>query len=207
VNAKRPSGHRTSTGADAPSGLAPAPDLSDTTSAFLRARLGPQVTVHDGALLKDWERNVVVRYRVQGAGDGTRSVIVKWMKAGATLGFSDWASLAYLSRTAGAATIAPRFYGGDVSSRVFAMEDLGGSESVDDLLRGSDHAAAERALGTLAAQTGRLRAATSEARALAPVAATAARMEDALRARWPAYGEGEELLPRWPALTSPAPAT
>jgi hypothetical protein len=158
MDARRSSRNGPSTGADATRSAASAPDLSDAAAALLRTRFGARVTLHDGTLLKDWERNVVLRYRVADA--DVRSVIVKWMKEAGALGFSEWASLAYLSRTDGAAALAPHFYGGDEGSRIFAMEDLGGSESVDDLLRRPDRPAAERALGALAAQTGRLHAAT-----------------------------------------------
>jgi hypothetical protein len=47
------------------------------------------------------------------------------------------------------------------------------------------------------AAAGRLREATTEVHALAPVAEAAAGLEQALRSRWPEY---EEVLPRWPAL-------
>jgi hypothetical protein len=50
-----------SPGAGATDDRAPAPELSATVTAILRAHLGASVTHHDVTLVKDWERNVVVR--------------------------------------------------------------------------------------------------------------------------------------------------
>jgi len=133
-------------------------DLSAVASTLVTAHTGARVTLYDAELVKDWERNVVVRYQVDGA-PGIDSVIVKSIESQAPLGFTDWASLEYLASTPAAALV-PRFYGGDVAVGVFVMEDLGGSRSVDDLLRVPSHAGIERALVALAAQYGRLHAAT-----------------------------------------------
>ena len=133
-------------------------DLSAVATAHVAAHAGERVALHDAELVKDWERNAVLRYCVRGA-PGIASVIVKSIEAQASLGFTDWASLEYLSSTP-AASLAPRFYGGDAAAGVFVMQDLGGSRSVDDLLRASSYSDAERALVALAAQYGRLHAAT-----------------------------------------------
>jgi len=133
-------------------------DLSRVAAELVAAHRGARVTLRDAELLKDRERNVVVRYGVDGA-LGVDSVVVKWIREQAALGFTDWASIEYLSSTP-AAPLVPRFYAGDAEAGVFAMQDLGGSRSVDDLLRGPSRADAEHALVALAAQYGRLHAAT-----------------------------------------------
>ena len=75
-------------------------------------------------------------------------------------GFSDWASVAFLSGLPEAQGIAPRFYGGDVAERFFLIEDLGEGTSLQDVLAGVDNVAARAALRTLATQMARLHAAT-----------------------------------------------
>src|SRR5260221_13252245 len=74
--------------------------------------------------------------------------------------FSDWASLSFLTHIPEARGIAPRFYDGDVDACHFAMEDLGGSRSLEDLLMGADGPALHRGLTALSIQNARLHAAT-----------------------------------------------
>jgi thiamine kinase-like enzyme len=86
--------------------------------------------------------------------------VVKQLKAGAAPGFTDWASLAFLSTLPGATGVAPRFYGGDAAHRFFVMEDLGGSRSLQDVLMGNDRRPVDTALRRLSRQYARLHAAT-----------------------------------------------
>jgi hypothetical protein len=126
--------------------------VTEVATSLVTTHVGAQVSLRGAELVKDPERNVVVRYRVHGAPD-IDSVIVKAIESQAPLGFTDWASLEYLSSTPAAALV-PRFYGGDAAAGIFVMQDLGGSRSVDDLLRAPSYADAERALVVLAAQYG-----------------------------------------------------
>jgi hypothetical protein len=74
--------------------------------------------------------------------------------------FNDWAGLQFLTRVAGAESVAPRFYGGDRAAGLFVMEDLGAGASPDQALLGDDPATAEVSLIELAAMLGRMHAAT-----------------------------------------------
>jgi hypothetical protein len=83
------------------------------------------------------------------------------MTGDAARGFTDWASLSFLSRLPETRDIAPCFYGGDLDARVMVMEDLGGSRTLEDLLNGTDRKAVLEALRALAVQTARLNAGTA----------------------------------------------
>lgn len=129
----------------------------------LKRHLGCDAALSDPVLLKDATRSFVLRCAVEarGAVDGVRSsapssVIVKSIRDDPALGFSEWASLALLSGLPGTEGLAPRFLGGDVGERLFLMEDLGGSTSLDDLLRGRDPKHVGAALRGMAVAMGRL---------------------------------------------------
>lgn len=127
------------------------------------------------------------------------SVIVKQIKEEAACGFSDWASLEFLSHLPAARSIVPGFYGGDVGSRLFVMEDLRDSISLDGLLKGYDKAAAGAALQSMAVQTARLHAATvgtpelfAAIRAALPEAAALGRHSETQR-----WLDGREKILNW----------
>jgi len=86
--------------------------------------------------------------------------MIKQIKEEPVRGFSDWASLAFLSELPEAAGLVPRFYGGDVPNRFFLMEDLGSGSPLQEILTGSDPVASRAALRALASQMGRLQAAS-----------------------------------------------
>jgi hypothetical protein len=132
-------------------------------------------------------RSVVVRCAVTGW-DGVGSVVLKRNVADDARGFTDWASLAFLSRVAEARGVAPCFYAGDVRARFFVMEDLGDSHTVEDLLQ-QEAAPVVDALVALAAAMARLVTATAgheagfmRLRAALPGAAALGRRGEA--ARW-----------------------
>jgi len=110
--------------------------------------------------MKDGWRSRTLRCRVDSGGAGISSMIIKQIKEEAVRGFSDWASVAFLSGLQEARGIAPCFYGGDVAERLFLIEDLGEGTSLHDVLAGTDNAAAHAALQALASQMARLHAAT-----------------------------------------------
>jgi hypothetical protein len=112
-------------------------------------------------VLADRPRNLVLRCRAESGG----SVVVKRFKPGHELGWVEWASLAFLAELAAARGVVPRFLSGDVAGRFVVVEDLGGSESLDDVLAKGDAARARRTLRALAAAYGRLHAATIGAEA------------------------------------------
>ncbi len=114
-------------------------------------------------LIKDKTRSVVVRCAVESA-DSTAvtptSVIIKQMRDNETLGFDDWASLAFLSAPTATQGLAPGFLGGDIAERFFVMEDLGGSYTLEDVLKTQDSTSALTMLQRLAVQMACLHAAT-----------------------------------------------
>ena len=129
---------------------------------MLRQHLGCEVSLHSPVLLKDGARALVIRCQVNGPRPDVASVIIKQVKPvpEAACVYTDWASLSFLSQFPVTRGLAPRFYGGDVDAGFFVMEDLGGSRSLDDVLRGEDAGAARSALMRLAVQTARLQAGT-----------------------------------------------
>jgi hypothetical protein len=122
------------------------------------------------------ERSHVFRMRlVEGSAHAPTSVIVKRAAVGSdeiydpTAGafpapawrlFNDWAGLAFLDQVAGSNPIAPRLYGGDRSTGLIVLEDLGTGETLDQVLLARDAQAAERGLVELAALLGRMHALT-----------------------------------------------
>ncbi|HEX2184109.1 MAG TPA: hypothetical protein VHN78_01215 [Chloroflexota bacterium] len=122
-----------------------------------------RITLTEPRLVADRGRNIVIRCRVGGQGAalaGISSVVLKIIRPETSLGFTDWASLAFLARLPGAQGLAPRLYGGDLRHRCFVVEDLGPSSSLEDVLRGRDRLALRRALRALARQYARLHAAS-----------------------------------------------
>ena len=73
--------------------------------------------------------------------------------------FNDWSGAEIL--TEAGASLAPRFFGGDRALGFILLEDLGPGESLAELLRGSDPAAAREGLLALARVLGRMHAATA----------------------------------------------
>jgi aminoglycoside/choline kinase family phosphotransferase len=134
--------------------------LLEKASVVLRAYLDADLTLHDPVVIKDGERNRVVRCGVASAQPDVSSIIIKQIKKDPACGFSDWASLAFLSTSATTRSLVPRFYGGDVDGGFFLMEDLGDTQSLQDVLRGSDPGKVQSKLRTLAVQMARLHAAT-----------------------------------------------
>lgn len=107
--------------------------LSRQAERILQAQRGPAIVLRDSALIAERDRSLVVRCVASGL-EGAASVVVKRNQGDDARGFTDWASLAFLSTLPEAAGVAPSFYGGDVQERLIVMEDLGGAVSLADLL-------------------------------------------------------------------------
>lgn len=138
----------------------PTASLLDSAQAVVRLAFGaPDATVVGAELLRDRTRSVVARVHVRGAGAAT-SAIVKAATGDDAHFSTEWASLQFLATLPAAAGVVPRFLGGDVRERLFVIEDLGGSRSLDDVLREPARAPALRALGALGRATARLHLAT-----------------------------------------------
>jgi hypothetical protein len=134
--------------------------LAERAASLLGRRLGDRLTLDTPVLLKDAERSLVLRYRVRSAVSPIASVIVKQLRDEGVVGFTDWASLEFLSEIPEAKGLAPGFLGGDVADPLFLMEDLGDCRSLEQLLNEGDREAAGRALEELAAQMARLHGVT-----------------------------------------------
>ena len=124
------------------------------------------VRITDSKLLKDGARCRVYRCRLEsggsGAGEIPHSVIVKTMKPGpeAGRGYTDWASLRFLSGVTAARGIAPAFYAGDANKGIYCIEDFGGDASLERILTEREGGTARRTFDRLAEITVRMNRAT-----------------------------------------------
>lgn len=137
--------------------------LLPRAAAVFQESSGCAAVLSDPVVIKDWQRSLVLRCRVTSPGSGISSLIIKQIKGEPARGFSDWASLAFLSRQPEAQGIVPRFHGGDPANRFCLMEDLGQGSSLQEILSAGDPAALLGALRALATQMGRLHCATPDA--------------------------------------------
>jgi hypothetical protein len=74
--------------------------------------------------------------------------------------FNDWAGAQFLTGVVEDLPPGPRFYGGDKTTGLIVLEDLGASDTLADLLLGVDPGLAEAALMSFAATLGRMHALT-----------------------------------------------
>ncbi len=133
--------------------------LAEQAASLVQGHVGPGAALHDPLLVAARERSLVVRCAVTGW-DGVDALVFKRNEGDDARGFTDWTSLAFLSTLAEATGLAPRFYAGDVQARLFVMEDLGRSHSLEDVLGGGDTTAVVDVLEALAASMARLAVAT-----------------------------------------------
>ena len=181
--------------------------LAQQAEQLVRRSRGREISLRDPMVVAARERSLVVRCAVTGW-DGVASVVLKRNEGDDERGFTDWASLAFLSTLEEATGVAPHLYAGDVRERFFVMEDLGGSRSLADLLDNGDAATVAEALRTLATSMARLVVATSgreeifeRMRATLPGGAGLGRRREA--ARWL---EARKRVARWAAtLDIPLP--
>jgi Phosphotransferase enzyme family len=174
--------------------------LAQQAEQLVRRYRGRQISLRDPMVVAVRERSLVVRCAVTGW-DSVASVVLKRNEGDDERGFTDWASLAFLSTLEEATGVAPHLYAGNVRERFFVMEDLGGSRSLADLLDNGDAATVVEALGTLATSMARLVVATSgreeifeRMRATLPGGASLGRWREA--ARWL---EARKRVARWAA--------
>jgi hypothetical protein len=117
-----------------------ADDAVAAASSVLARHFNAPVALREPRVLKSWNRNVVARCAVRPARLGVASVVVKQITSQPARGYTDWASLSFLTAL-NLEHVAPRFYGGDSAGGLFVMEDLGGSGSVEDAMLGQPPAA------------------------------------------------------------------
>ena len=116
-------------------------ELMEQATRLLTHTFETQLELSAPEVLKDWERNLLVRCQIN---TNVSSVIIKQIKGNKTCGFSDWASLQFISSLDGVSDIAPQIYAGDMENSFFVMEDLGVAKTLDDVLRGTDMSLAEQ---------------------------------------------------------------
>ncbi len=133
--------------------------LVQQAASLLQSHRGQAISLDNAQVVAMRERSLVVRCAVTGW-EGVASVVLKRNEGDDARGFTDWASLAFLSTLEEARGVAPRFYAGSVRERFVVMEDLGGSRSVADLLQREDAAPVVDALTSLATAMARLVVAT-----------------------------------------------
>jgi hypothetical protein len=172
--------------------------LAAMAERVLQDHVGHQVYLRDPVLIDERARSVLVRCGVQGW-DGTASVVVKRNTGDDERGFTEWASLMFLTGLPQAAGIAPRFIAGAPPERLLVMEDLGGSRSLADVLEGGDETMVLHVLRALAIPMARLVMATTgrehdfaRVRAALPGAADLGRWREMER-----WLEGRTKLERW----------
>jgi hypothetical protein len=134
--------------------------ISTQAAQILRNVWGTTVSLVEPRLLKNDTRCAVIRCRVAAPQTDIASVIIKHIRKQPQLGFSAWASLAFCADIPAVYHLVPRFLGGSAAERLFVMSDLGGSRTLEDVLRGTDRRAAQRALTNLAQTMAQLHAAT-----------------------------------------------
>ncbi|GAC1388412.1 MAG: hypothetical protein NVS4B12_03560 [Ktedonobacteraceae bacterium] len=150
----------------------PPHDFVTVAERVLSETFGSSIQLGEGEDLQDGIRSQVYRFNIMNnPSNAPRSVIVKQVKSSkesiytpdrATVPawtlFNEWASLQFISEIADETPFAPRFYGGDRTAGLIAMEDLGPGTRLDQILMSSDPVAAESALVEFATIHGRLHA-------------------------------------------------
>ncbi len=120
---------------------------------LLKVQHGSSVRLSEPVVIDRRDRSLTLRCAVSGW-DTTASVVIKRNHGDDERGFSDWASLQFLTDVAG--DVAPCFYAGDVRARFFVMEDLGASRSLEQIFSDGDESASVDALRSLAITMARL---------------------------------------------------
>jgi hypothetical protein len=129
--------------------------LADGARA-LSAAWGRPVLLSEPQVLRTQSRCDVIRASVRG-GD-VPSVVLKHFRDDPVLGLDEWTGLELLGRLN--LTTAPGLIAGDVSSRLFVLEDLGTGPTLEDLFNGDDARAAAGGLLAVARLTGQMHART-----------------------------------------------
>lgn len=102
-----------------------------------------------GKVLKEWNRNYVVRFELEDSYAGIsnlNSVVVKQVKQLRPEWYAELAALQFLNES----KLSPRYLGHDLENGLIVMEDLGNAPLLEDFLQGTDGRAAEKALEQMA---------------------------------------------------------
>lgn len=133
--------------------------LVDRATSVLRRRFQDLVCLDQPVVVKDDTRSVVLRCGAVWSSEDSKpvdSVIIKYMRDDPARGFTEWASLDFLSGLPEACEPVPRFLGGDIEHRLVILEDLGGSSSIEVVLRLNSAETAESTLLSMATSMARL---------------------------------------------------
>ncbi|MGA7670986.1 MAG: hypothetical protein WBW04_11240, partial [Nitrolancea sp.] len=120
---------------------------------LLSADYDLSLQLSDPVVIARRDRSLTMRCAVSGW-DGVASVVIKRNDGDDERGFSDWASLQFLTQIGCA--VAPHFYAGDDAARFLVMEDLGASRSLEQIFGERDEVAVLAALRALAVTMARL---------------------------------------------------
>ena len=127
--------------------------LVRSAQRLLAREHGASIRLSDPIVLARRDRSLTLRCAVTGW-DGVASVVIKRNDGDDERGFSDWASLQFLTMVGG--DIAPRFYAGDDEARFLVMQDLGVPRSLEHVFSQQDETSAVNALRSLAGTMARL---------------------------------------------------
>jgi hypothetical protein len=153
----------------------PQPDTKQIAEHVLSATFGHPVALASAQSLGTSTRSHVERYAVMdGPAPLPHTVIVKRptpiapevyepsaAEGPAVSVFSAWASAQFLDSLAPEWLLTPQCYGGDRATGTLVLQDIGTDQRLDQLLLGSDRAAALLGLHQLATTLGRIHALTS----------------------------------------------
>lgn len=134
--------------------------LAQKAQHLLREQTGRAISLIDPVLMAARDRSLTVRCAVAGLA-ATRSVVIKWNTSDDARGFTELASLRFLTGLPGAREVAPSLYAGTSDDRILVMEDLGEARSLENLLDHGDVATVRRAVRALAIPMARLVEASS----------------------------------------------
>src|SRR3954465_8427451 len=95
----------------------------ESAARVARECFGAGAVISEATVVAERARSIVLRCHLAPDRGAPQSLIAKLHTSDDTRGFSDWASLAFLTTLDDAPQIAPRFYGGDPALRLYVMED------------------------------------------------------------------------------------
>jgi hypothetical protein len=139
------------------------PQISSAVAGVLRQVWGRDIRIAGTELVREGGRNLVARCTLVPDDAPLRSVVAKVLRRDVSLGLTDWACLRFLGRWSHTAQLAPRLIGGDTETRMFVMEDLGGSGSFESVLHAGTPDSVRATAVALAEQTARLQGNTAHA--------------------------------------------
>ncbi len=137
-------------------------ELNSVAVALTRSAFGEATHVRGLSLIREGPRSRVYRVTFEAGPGEERTAVLKQITDAGECGFTDWASLQFLTGRDLAPEVVPGFLAGEVDGRSFLLTDLGPSRTLEDCLRGNDAGAVVDVLRGLARAYARLHSATRE---------------------------------------------